>query len=159
MVKGWPTGIAIESIAIPLFESTSTERGFEAAFTEVIRNEFMGRSKVPIVDREKAGAVITGRIYAVETEPMSYNTSRQSVGGNRVSYETGGTRKLSVKVSVSLTDSATGKVLWHDNSMEEDANFRVSGDPLKNRYNEEQAIRSIAGLIAKRIYLNTMERF
>jgi hypothetical protein len=157
--KGEPIGISIESLAIPLFESTSTDRGFEAEFTEIVRNEFISRSKIPLVERAKAEAVITGIIYEIEIEPLSYNTVMQSVEGNTVTYETGGTRKLIVRLNISMTDSVTGKVVWNDDSMEEETSFIVSEDPLQNRYNKDQAIRNIAGLMAKRIYLNTMERF
>jgi len=158
-VSGEPVGITIDSLAIPLFESTSTDRGFEAEFTEIIRNEFISRSKVPIVAKEQASALISGRIYQIDTQSLSYNTERQSVEGNTVSYETDGTRKLIVKADIAMTDRTTGKIIWHDDSMEEEAVFKVSEDPLQNRYNKDQAIKSIAGLMAKRIYLNTMERF
>lgn len=157
--KGEPLGIAIDSLAIPVFESTSTERGFEAAFTEIIRNEFISRSKIPIVSREQAGAILSGRIYEIETQVLSYNTVKQSVAGHTVSYETDGTRKLIVKVDISVTESATGKSIWREDSMEEEAVFTASEDPLQNRYNKDQAIRNIAELMAKRIYVNTMERF
>jgi hypothetical protein len=76
-----------------------------------------------------------------------------------VSYETGGTRKLIVRLNITMTDSVTGKVIWHEDSMEEETSFDVSEDPLQNRFNKDQAIRNIAGLMAKRIYLSTMERF
>lgn len=158
-VKGTPLGISIDSIAIPLFESPSTDRGFEAQFTEIIRNEFISRSSIKIVEKEKAGAIISGRIYEIETQPLSYNMERHSVGGNIVSYETDGTRKLIVKVGITMTDSATGKIIWHEDSMQEEAIFKVSKDPLQNRYNKDQAIKNIAGLMAKRIYLKSMERF
>jgi hypothetical protein len=157
--KGEPIGISIESLAIPLFESKSTDRGFEAEFTEIIRNEFISRSKIPIVEMARARAVITGVINEIEIEPLSYNTIRQTVEGNTVAYETGGTRKLIVRLNISLMDSVTGELIWHDDSMEEETSFNVSEDPLQNRFNKDQAIRNIAGLMAKRIYLNTMERF
>ncbi|MBN1626811.1 MAG: hypothetical protein JW944_09830 [Deltaproteobacteria bacterium] len=158
-VKGTPVSVSFKSIAIPLFESTSTDRGFEAEFTKVIRNEFISRSTVPIVESEKADAVITGRISGIDTQTVTYNTVKRSIGDDTVSYETGGSRKLIVRLSITMTERATGKVIWHEDSMEEEANFNASEDPLQNRYNREQAIRDVADLMAKRIYLNTMERF
>jgi len=156
---GKPVGIAFKSIAIPLFESTSIDRGFEAEFTEIIRNEFISRTKVPIVSREEAGAVLSGKIYDVDTQPLTYNSLKQSVAGHAVNFETEGSRKLIVKLAITMKDTATGKIVWHEDSMEEEADFQVSNDPVQNRYNKDQAIRSIAGLMAKRIYLNTMDRF
>jgi hypothetical protein len=156
---GKPVGITIDSLAIPLFESTSTDRGFEAEFTEIIRSEFINNANVPLVSREHAGAVLTGRIFKIDTQPLSYNTIMKSAGGNTVAYETDGTRKLILKLDITMKDMATGKVIWHDDSMEEEMDFKVSDDPIQNRFNKDQAIRNIAGLMAKRIYLNTMERF
>jgi len=156
---GKPVGVAIESLAIPLFESTSIDRGFEAEFTEIIRNEFISRTKVPIVSKEQAVAVLSGRIYEIDTQPLTYNTLKQSAGGHAVNFETEGSRKLIVKLAITMKDTATGKIVWHEDSMEEEADFQVSNDPVQNRYNKDQAIRSIAGLMAKRIYLNTMDRF
>jgi hypothetical protein len=43
--------------------------------------------------------------------------------------------------------------------MEEQSSYIVSGDPMETRYNEQQALEKIAGRLAKRIYLRTMERF
>jgi hypothetical protein len=152
-------GITIESLAIPLFESTSTDRGFEAAFTDIIRKEFINRATIPIVSSAQAGAVLSGRIREIDTQPLSYNTVRQSAGGHTVTYETNGSRKLIVKLEITMKDLKTGKIIWHDDSMEEEASFKVSDDPLQTRYNKDQAINNIAGSMAKRIYLNTMERF
>jgi hypothetical protein len=156
---GAPVGITIDSLAIPLIESSSTDRGFEAEFTEIIRKEFISRSRISLVSREKAGAVLSGKIYEINTEPLTYSVTKQSAGGHTVNYETDGSRKLIVKLSITMKDTATGKIVWHEDSMEEEADFKVSEDPVQNRYNKDQAIRNIAGLMAKRIYLNTMERF
>jgi hypothetical protein len=157
--RGEPVGTAIESLAVPLFESTSTDRGFEAEFTEIIRNEFISRTKVPLVSTEKAGAVLSGRIYEINTQPLTYNAVRKSVSGHTVNYETDGSRRLIIKLAITMKDTATGKIIWREDSMEEEADFKVSNDPVQNRYNKDQAIRNIASLMAKRIYLNTMERF
>jgi hypothetical protein len=159
MATGKPAGAAFDSLAIPLFESTSTDRGLEAEFTEIIRNEFISRTKVPLVSRDQAGAVLSGRIYEIATQPLTYNAVRQSVKGHTVNYETDGSRKLVVKLAITMKDTATGKTIWHEDTMEEEADYKVSDDPVQNRYNKDQAIRNIASLMAKRIYLNTMERF
>ena len=63
---GRPVGIKIESLSIPLIESTSSNIGFEADFTRIIREEFISHAKVPLVSSSKAQAVLTGRIYYEE---------------------------------------------------------------------------------------------
>jgi hypothetical protein len=156
---GEPVGVSFTSLAIPLFESTSADRGFEAEFTEIVRNEFISRSKMPLVSKDQAGAVLSGRISEINTQPLTYNSVRQTVNGNTVNYETVGSRKLIIRLSITMKEASTGKTIWRDDSMEETADFKASDDPVQNRYNMDQAVRSIASLMARRIYQNAMERF
>jgi hypothetical protein len=156
---GEPMGIEIRSLAIPLMTSTSSYGGFEADFTRIIRDEFISHGRVPVVGTEEAGAVLTGSISHITTRPLTYDTVEQTVGGRTVTHETTSSRKMKVRLDVSLVDRSTGRSIWHDPAMEEEVRFDVTPDPLLNRYNRQQALIKIAGLLAKRIYLKTMERF
>lgn len=156
---GEPVGIEIESIAIPLMTSTSTARGFEADFTSIIRQEFISHSKVHLVRKEEAQMIITGNIFEISSDPLSYNLKQQKVAGRVVTHETTGSRRLKIVMDVCLVERATGKIIWRDQSLSEEASFNVGIDPIANEYNQQQALRKIARLIARRIYLQTMERF
>jgi hypothetical protein len=156
---GKPIGIQIESLAIPLMESTSSSLGFEGDFTRVIREEFVSHSKVPLVSRDEAAAVLIGKVYEIKTDPYSYNLTQTTIQGEEKNYETTNARWLRIKLDVKLMDRSTGKVIWHDRGMEEKETFAVGTDPLANRYNERNAVRQIARRLAERIYLKTMERF
>ena len=156
---GEPLGMRFESIAIPMIESASSNMGFEADFTRIIREEFISHVKVPLVPIEDAQAVLNGRIYDIRTEPLSYNLQQQTVSGVVTTYEVTRSRKLIVKLDMRLTDKSTGKVIWHDRAMEEKASFVVDEDPLVTRYSQQQAWGSIARQLAKRVFLRTMERF
>jgi len=79
---GEPVGIAIDSLAIPLFKSTSVEKGFEADFTRVLREEFASHGKVPLVSEETAQYLLTGRVYDIWTEPVSYSYQEQNDPGS-----------------------------------------------------------------------------
>ena len=57
---GNPVGLQIESLAIPLMESTSSSLGFEGDFTRFIREEFASHAKFPLVSREEASTVLIG---------------------------------------------------------------------------------------------------
>ena len=156
---GEPVGIDLESIAIPMITSSSSETGFEADFTGVIRREFINNSRIPVVSEQEADAVLTGRIYEISTTAVTYDISEQNISGRTVSYETTGSRRLKIKLDVKLTDRNTGKIIWHDGEMSEDARFEVGADPLANRYNQQKALKEIAGLMAEKIYLKTLDRF
>lgn len=158
-VNGEPMGIELESLAIPLITSSSSVKGFEADFTRVIREEFISHSKIPIVPIEKAHAVLKGNIYLVSSEPIAYELLQTNVSNNQLSYSTTSRRKLRINMDISLTDRRTGKLIWRERSLKEEANFNVGTNPLSNTYFEKQALEKIAGLLAKRIYLKTLERF
>ncbi|MBW2117740.1 MAG: hypothetical protein JRH09_07455 [Deltaproteobacteria bacterium] len=156
---GKPIGLQIEGLAIPLMESTSSSLGFEGDFTRIIREEFISHAKFPLVSREKASAVLIGKVYDIKTDPYTYNLTQTMVAGEKTNYSTTSARWLKIKLDVKLVDRKTGKVIWHDKKMEEKTTFAVGTDPLMNRYNEKWAVQAIARSLAKRIYLKSMERF
>jgi len=156
---GEPVGIQLESLAIPLFSSTSSEVGFEADFTKVIRQEFISHGRVPLVPEEKAQAVLIGKIQEIRADPLTYRSQDFAVGGYTSTYTVTKSRKLRVRLEVQLMDRRSGKVIWREAGMEDQASYSVSGDPLETRHSERQALERLADRLAKRIYLRTMERF
>jgi len=157
--SGDPMGIKMESMAIPMIESTSSDLGFEADFTRVIREEFIRNSKVPLVPREEAQTVLSTRVYDISTEPVSYDLDQEPVNGAAAPYTETKTRTLRVKVDISFEDKRTGKVIWRNENMEEKTRYVVDRDPLVTRFNKKNALETIAERLAKRIFLQTMERF
>lgn len=156
---GDPLGITIESLAIPLIESPSSEPGFEADFTRIIREEFISHARLPLAAADRAQALLSGRIVAIETDPLTYDYQDTAVKGYTTTYEVTKTRRMKIRLDVKLTDRTSGRVLWHETAMEEKASFAVGTDPLRNSYEQRQALEKIARRLAKRIYLKTMERF
>jgi hypothetical protein len=157
--EGEPVGIQLESLAIPLFSSTSSQIGFEADFTKVIRQEFISQGRVPLVPEEKAQAVLIGKVVEIRADPLTYRSQDVTIGGNTSTFEVTKSRKLIVKLEIQMVDRRSGKVIWREAGMEDQASYAVSGDPLEMRYTEQQALQKIAARLAKRIYLRTMERF
>lgn len=156
---GEPLGTELESLAIPLIESSSSNIGFEADFTRIIREEFISQGKVPIVPREEAQTILSGRIYEIWTEPLSYRIQQQTVSGVETTFEVTKTRRLRLKLEMRLTERRTGEVIWQEQAMEERVIFAVSDDPLVTQFNQRIALEAVARELAKRIFLKTMERF
>ncbi|MCP4666416.1 MAG: hypothetical protein GY849_08610 [Deltaproteobacteria bacterium] len=156
---GKPVGISMDSLAIPLMESTSSFMGFEGEFTRAIREEFVSHGRVPIVSREEASTVLIGKIYEIETEPYSYELLHEDVRGRETTYEVTNARWLEIVLKIRLEDRATGHVIWEDRKMTERHTYAVTDDPLANRFNQRRALRAIARTLARRIYAKTMERF
>ena len=106
-----------------------------------------------------AEVILIGHVHEISASPLTYDTQRQTVDGNTSSYEVTRSRRLRVVLDVKLMDNTKGQVIWRESNMIEKATFKVSTDPLSNRFNQKQALERITGRLAKRIYLKTMERF
>lgn len=156
---GYPVGIEIKSLAIPAFSSSSSFRGFESEFTSILRNEFIQHSRVKLEEKAKAEAVLSGHLYSITTEPLTYAVTEDLIHGVTSKDEVTRSRTLEIRLDVSLTESATGKVIWQDSTLSEKADYVVSSDPLATEYNQRQALIAIARELATRIYSKTMERF
>jgi hypothetical protein len=157
--SGEPLGIKLQSLAIPLINSSSSELEFEAIFTKVFRDLFISQTEVPIVPEAKAEAVLAGRIYEIREEPIAFNQTQQIIDGQVTTYTVTSRRQVIIKMDAKFTIKATGEVLWHEPAMVERANYSVGTDPLVNRYNEQQAYEAIARLLASRLFLKSTERF
>jgi len=151
--------VHLESIAIPPFSGSSSYAGIENDFTTVVRQEFLTRSKVSLVEEKSAQAVLRGSLISVTTEPLTYTVTQQTIHGLVATDKVTRSRTLRVRLEMSLKDTATGKIMWQDANLTDTASFRVSSDPLITRHNQRLALIAIARDLAERIYSRTMERF
>jgi hypothetical protein len=156
---GESIGVDFNSLAIPIFSSTSSFMGVEGEFTRIVREEFLNNSNMRIDDKDKVQAVLSGRIYSITTEPLTYAITQKTINNYLSTDEVTSSRKLEIRVDVALTDRVTGKIIWQDPNLTGEATFAVSTDPLVEQYNQRQALISIAHDLATKIYSRTMERF
>jgi hypothetical protein len=156
---GSSLNVHLESIAIPPFSSSSSYAGIEDDFTGVVRQEFITRSKVRLVEEKGAQAVLRGRLYSVTTEPLTYTVTQQTIHGLPATDKVTSSRILRVRLEISLTNTATDEIIWQDGNLTEKASFQINSDPLTTQHNQRLALISIARDLAARIYSRTMERF
>ena len=154
-----PMGIDIKSIAIPLMESTSSSLGFESDFTGIVREEFASHTKIPLVSRDEASAVLIGKIVEIRTKALGYDLLKSERSGEEYTYEVTESRRLYIELDAKLIDRATGNIIWSDRGMKERASYDVTSDPMTNRHNQREAVRKIARRFAERMFLKTIERF
>jgi outer membrane lipopolysaccharide assembly protein LptE/RlpB len=156
---GVSIGVSLDTIAIPIFPSTSSFLGYEADFARILREHFITHSRVRIVSKEKAQAVLSGKIRSMVTEPLTYSVTKQTIHGYSSTDVVTSSRQMRVQVEAQLVETETGAVIWQDGSLTGEAGFSVSSDPLRSRHDQRQAFIAIAQDIATRIYSKTMERF
>ena len=156
---GRPLQVRITSLAIPMMESSASIPGFEGDFTRMVRQEFISHARIPLVSKDDASAVLVGKVVEIRTRPYTYHLDKRNLPAGSGTWETTSARWLKIRLDVRVVDRATGAVIWRDRHMKEKAVYEVGTDPLVNRHNQEEAVREIAGILAERIYLKTMERF
>ena len=156
---GVPIGVSLDTIAIPIFPSTSSFVGYEADFTRTLREQFIAHSRVRIVSKENAQAVLSGKIRSIITDPLTYSVTKHTIHGFVSTDTITSSREMRVQVEAKLIDRETGAIIWQDDSFTGEASFSVSSDPLRTRYDQRQAFIAIAQDLATRIYSKTMERF
>jgi hypothetical protein len=156
---GPPLNIRLESLAIPPFSGSSSYAGIEDDFTAVVRQEFLTRSKVKLVEEKTAQAVLRGRLSSVTTEPLTYMVTQQEIHGLVATDKVTRSRTLKVRLEISLKDTVTEEIIWQDANLTDTASFQVSSDPLITQHNQRLALIAIARDLATQIYSRTMERF
>jgi len=122
-IAGTPIGVTLDTIAIPLFPTTSSFLGYEADFARILREEFITHSRVRIVSKERAQAVLSGSIYSIITEPYTYSVRKQTIHGFTATDEITSSREMRVRVEAKLTDRETGAVIWEDGSFIGETSF------------------------------------
>ncbi len=112
--KGTHVPPGISSVAIPTFVNQTLEPGIEIPFTQGFLREFLFDSRVKILGRGEADAVMEGVIKSFLLQSVSYNRS-----GLVMEYQT--------NVMIDLTlKRKDGEVLWRLNNLSEARWYRAS---------------------------------
>jgi lipopolysaccharide assembly LptE-like protein len=91
------------TIAVPTFSNRTTTYRIEQRITDAVRQEFIKRTRYNVVPAESGDVVMAGEVLSFIAVPIIFNQQ-----GRGSSYS------LLVDMSVRLTDSATGKVLFQN---------------------------------------------
>jgi hypothetical protein len=122
-----PAGSERPSLAIPLFDNSSTEIGLESLFANTFIETFRGSQALRLVARpEKADLVLNGQISSVAYSSVAYFDINRSL-----------VRRVTIRVEVQLTRRSTGKVVWKDQGI-------VQEDYVVDQsYQEGEALRDM----------------
>ena len=135
------------SLTIPVFANNTSEAGIETTFTNDLTFEF-NRSKALRVSAPPADLVLSGAIDQILVEPVAYSQSVVAVE-----------RRVVLKVSAKLTETATGAIIWEDRGIIDNEVFSVAGDPSTTERNRRDAIVRIAERVASQIHNRALEGF
>ena len=144
---------SIHVIAIPALENKTTSYRIEQKLTAATVHEFLARTPYRVVSSATGGdAVLRGKVLSVEAAPLLFDTAIN--GSSSTGRAT--TMLVTVKCEVSLIETSSDKVLYHNDNFLFRNEYEVSTDvksffeeqdPALDRLAQDFAARLVAAII------------
>ena len=140
----------VHTIAIPAFNNLSTRYKLTDQIPEAISREFLTRTRYRVVpDTNTADAVLRGAVVNYSFNPTIFDPAN-----GRAAYA-----ELHVTLSVTLTERATGKVLFERKNFDVRETYKIS--PNATQYFEESdpALKRAGQQVARSVVSAVLENF
>lgn len=140
----------IHTIAIPAFNNLTTRYKLTDQLAEIISREFITRTRYRVVsDPNSADAVLRGTVINYSFNPTIFD---QTTG--RAAFA-----EIHVRLAVTLTERATGKVLFSRPDFEVKETYQIS--PVAPQYFEESepALKRAGQQVARSLVSAVLENF
>ncbi len=140
----------IHTVAIPAFNNLTTRYKLTDQLPEAISREFLTRTRYKIVsDPNTADAVLRGFVLNYSFNPTIFDPAT-----GRAAYA-----ELHVTLSVTLTERATGKVLFDRKNFDVRETYQIS--PNATQYFEESdpALKRAGRQVARSVVSAVLENF
>lgn len=140
----------IHTIAIPAFGNATTRYKLTEWVPGAITRELLSRTRYRVVAKpDEADAVLNGAILNVMTAPTIFDTTTGRAAGIQI---------IAI-LRVSLTDRATGKVLFERPSMEIRQRYEVSIEQTAYFDESEAALDRLSREVARSVVSAVLEAF
>lgn len=138
----------IKTIFVPIFRNRTQEPGIESVVTRAVVEGFSTNGRLRVVSREQADAVLDGEVTGYTIASVAFDRD-----ANVRLY------RLIVTVNLRLRDLRENKVLFQQDNVREQADFRVLDVVSQTISREETAVRVAASEIGRAIVSLTVSRF
>lgn len=146
----------IHVIAVPALENKTTSYRLEQKLTSATVHEFLAKTPYKVVSNPEDGdAVLRGKVLALEAVPLLFDTTTGRAT----------TMLITVKCSVTFTERATQKVLYHSDNFVFRNQYEISAAPndpadLKSFFEEQDpALDRLAQDFAQRLVAAIIENY
>lgn len=141
---------SVQTIAVMPFRNLSTRYRLSDAFQQAISRELIARTRFQVVrDKANADAILDGTISQVLQGPMVFDpaTGKATIVS------------ISVFLQVSLTERATGKVIYSQPQVDVQNNYEIALNP--NQYFDESslALQRVSADVGRMVVSGIMENF
>jgi hypothetical protein len=159
-VAGHDTALpkTIHVIAVPAIENKTSSYRIEQRLTAATIHEFLARTNYKIVSNPASGdAVLTGKVLSVEAVPLTFQSQPATSTTPSITQAT--TMLVTVKCDVTLTDSDTQKVLYHNDSFLFRNEYELSTDVKSFFEEQDPALDRLAKDFAQKLVAAILENF
>jgi Lipopolysaccharide-assembly len=138
----------INSVAVPIFRNRTPEPAIESLITRAVVEAFSTNGRLKVVSRGQADAVLDGEITGYNVSSIAFDRD-----ANVRQY------RLLVTVNLRMRDVRRNTVLFQQNDVREQADFRVQNAVSQTISREETALRAAAVDIGRAIVSLAVTRF
>jgi outer membrane lipopolysaccharide assembly protein LptE/RlpB len=141
----------IKTIAIPIFDNNTLEKGIEDTITQAVIEVYVKGGKVRLVSETEADAILRGTIRAYnDKEALTYNDQ------NEVS-----SYRLTVTADIELQNLKNDEILWQTEKLVAEADFAGGPDVdiTTEQENKAKALQELAKELAERVLALSTEGF
>lgn len=140
----------IHTVAIPAFGNVTTRYKLTDRLPEAISREFIGRTRYRVISNaDQADAVLRGAVISYTSFPTIFDVKTGRASGV----------DLHVILQVSLTERATGKVLYNRPSFEVRERYEISIDPSQYFEESDDALNRVSRSVAQQVVTGILENF
>ncbi len=141
---------SIQTVCIPAFGNATTRYKLTDRLPEAITREFITRTRYKIVnDMDQADAILRGTVVNYNAYPVIFDPS-----SGRAS-----TIQVSVVLSITFTERATGKVLYTRPGLEWKQQYEISVDPRAFVDESDSALDRLSRDVARSVVSGILENF
>jgi outer membrane lipopolysaccharide assembly protein LptE/RlpB len=138
----------IQTVSVPIFRNRTQEPGVESVITRAVVEGFSTNGRLRVASRDQADAILDGEVTGYTVASVAFDRD-----ANVRLY------RLIVTVNLRLRDLRENTVLFQQDSVREQADFRVQDVVSQTISREETAVRVAAGEIGRAIVSLTISRF
>ena len=140
----------IKTIAVPAFGNATTRYMLARLLPEDITREFLERTRYAVVaDPAKADAVLTGAVVNAVAYPITVDPATSRTTGIQAI----------VTLQLTLTDRATGAVIWNRPVAEFRERYEISIDPTQYFDESSTAMIRLSRDVARSVVSAVLEKF
>ena len=138
----------INTVAVPVFRNRTPEPAIEGFITRAVVEAFSTNGRLKVVSSGQADAVLDGEIIGYSVSSIAFDKD-----SNVRQY------RLVVTLNLKMRDVRRGGLLFQQNGVTEQADFRVQDVVAQTISREETALRAAAVDIARSIVSLAITRF